>query len=82
MESLLELALRTEERVSARSESGRAGLRAFFGISRLTSAVLRQLQDLRETAPKHVPRIEVVNSFDNCSYCHKTMKTEGHKETD
>lgn len=77
VEDLLEFTLRTEERVSARCGSGPAPLKAFFrGIGRLTLAVLRQQQDLRESAPKRVPKIEVVNSFDNCAQCRKPMKTE------
>jgi hypothetical protein len=80
-ESLLELALRTEERVSVHCESGRTPPSVFFrGISRLTSAVLRQQQDLRETALKHSPKIEVVDSYDNCVYCHQPLKTEDEKD--
>jgi hypothetical protein len=82
IESLLELVFRTEERVSVRCESKRSPLRAFFhGISRLTLAVLRQQQEFRETTRKHTPKIECVNSFDNCSVCHKPMKT-GDDEDD
>ena len=73
IESLLELALRTEERASVRCESGHALPRAFFsGISRLTSAVLRQQKDLREMALKHEPEFEVIYS-DNCSDCHQPL---------
>jgi hypothetical protein len=79
-ESLLELALRTEQRVSVRYESGPAPPSAFFrGISRLTSAVLRQQRDLRETAIKHGPEIEVIDS-DSCVYCHKPMEAEDEKD--
>jgi hypothetical protein len=72
-EALLDLAMRTEERVSVRRESRRAPLRAFFlGISRLTWAVLRQQRELREAAFKHVPEIKVAYSA-NCSDCHKPI---------
>lgn len=81
IESLLASALRTEELVSVRCESGRALPKAFLqGISRLTLAVLRQQQEFRETARKHIPKIEVVNTFDNCGYCHKPMKTEDERD--
>jgi hypothetical protein len=83
IESLLELALRTAERVSVRCESGQVPPKAFFlGINRLTSAVLRQQRDLRETALKHQPEIEVVHCPGHCMNCHQPMRTEDEGETD
>jgi hypothetical protein len=79
-EALLDLAMRTEGRVSVRRESRRAPLRAFFlGISRLTWAVLRQQRELREAAFKHVPETKVARS-DNCADCHKPMETEDEED--
>jgi hypothetical protein len=87
IESLLELALRTEERASVRCESGHALPKEFFsGINRLKSAVLRQLRDLRETALKHEPKIVVIRS-NNCSDCnqllepcHQPLETEDEED--
>lgn len=82
IESLIELVFRTEERVLVHCESKRAPLRAFFhGISRLTLAVLRQQQEFRETSRKHIPQIEVVNSFDYCGFCHKPMNPDEEDDT-
>jgi hypothetical protein len=69
VEDLLELAQRTEERVSARCTSRRAPPRALFSaISRLTAAVLRQQQLLRRTARKRVPEVEFTKT-DTCPHC-------------
>jgi len=87
IDSLLELARRTEEAVSARCESrGTRPIKFFRGISRLTSAVLRQQRDLHETAFKHPPEIKVefddADGPDICMDCHKPMEIddpmEGH----
>jgi hypothetical protein len=75
-ESLLELALRTEERVSVRCESGHAPPKALFsGIGRLILAVLQQQQDLRKTALKHQPEIEVLERPSHCRNCNQPMMT-------
>jgi hypothetical protein len=77
IESLLDLALRIQERLSVRCESRRPPLNAFFmGIDRLTSAVLRQQRGLRETSVKHVPEIKVAERPDNCAHCNKPLETE------
>jgi hypothetical protein len=76
IESLLELVLRIEARVSVRCESGHAPPRAFFsGIGRLISAVLRQQKDLRETALKHQPPEIKVSHASHCLNCHQPFET-------
>ena len=69
VEDLVELALRTEERVSARWKSRRTPPRALFvAINRLTSAVLRQQQMLRRNALKRAPNVKVIHT-DTCPHC-------------
>jgi hypothetical protein len=76
LEFLLELALRTEARVSVRCESGQDAPKAFFsGIGRLIFAVLRQQRELRETAPKHQPEIAVLMRSSHCRNCHQPLET-------
>jgi hypothetical protein len=76
VEDLLELVLRTEERVSARCNSRRAPPRALFlAISRLTSAVLRQQQLLRSTALKRAPKFEIIDT-DTCPQCNSRPEDE------
>ena len=81
IDSLLELARRTEEWVSARCESrGMRSIRLFRGISGLTSAILRQQRDLLNTAFKQTPEIKI--EFDDsggpdiCMDCHRPMEAD------
>jgi hypothetical protein len=76
VEDLLELVLRTEERVSARCNSLRAPPRALFlAISRLTSMVLRQQQLLRSTTLKRAPEFEIIDT-DICPQCNSRPEDE------
>lgn len=69
VEDLLEVAQKTEERVSARCTSRRAPpLALVMAISRLTSAVLRQQQLLRRTARKRVFEVKF-SKTDTCPHC-------------
>ena len=76
VEDLLELAQRTEQRLSARCTSRRAPPRALFvAISRLTSAVLRQQQLLRRTARKRAFEVEFTKT-DTCPHCGARPKNQ------
>lgn len=81
IDSLLELARRTEEAVSARCESrGTCPIKLSRGISRLTSAVLRQQSDLHDTAFKQPPEIKVefddLDGPDICMGCHTPIEID------
>lgn len=80
IDSLLELAQRTAERVSRCCKVRAVPTRTFFaGINRLTSALLRQQRHLRETAFKRVPRIDVIyprESSDLGAQCHRPAEEE------
>jgi hypothetical protein len=77
IDSLLELVCQTEERVSECQRSRGAPPRAFFeGISRLTSALLRQQRHLRDIAARQTPEIEVQHETGGCMHCRKPMKNE------
>ena len=81
IDSLLELVCQTEERVSECQRSRGAPPRAFFeGISRLTSALLRQQRHLRDIAARQTPEIEVQHGSAGCINCRKPTKNED--ETD
>jgi hypothetical protein len=85
IETLLDLAQRTEERLSARCKSRRIPPAAFFrGIGRLTLALLRQQRHLRDTAPRQTTEIKVqsgnADGPDICMYCHKSMEIDSPAE--
>ncbi len=81
IDSLLELARRTEERVSARCESrGMYPIELFRVFSSLTSAILRQQRNLRDTAFKQTPKIKVESDDsggpDICMDCQRPMEVD------
>jgi hypothetical protein len=78
IDSLLNLAQRIEQRVSARCKSrGRSPSTFSRGISRLTSALLRQQRHLRNTTLKHGPEIEVLElDSDTCVDCQTPIKDD------
>ena len=75
IDALVELAHRTEERVSARCMSRRTLPKAFFtGLCRLTRALLRQRRHLQVTAPEERTRIEVREEWGGkCGQCGKPL---------
>jgi hypothetical protein len=76
IEVLLDLTLRTEERLWVPWKSRRAPPQALFvAISRMTSAVLRQQQLLRSTALKRAPDVEFIDN-DFCPQCNSQPENE------
>ena len=75
LESLLGLALRTEEKVSAQCELGRTLPSVFIlKVCCLISAVIRQQQQLRDMAIRQEPKIEVCDY--DCASCDSPMENE------
>lgn len=81
IESLLELALRTEKRVFARHKLGRAVPSMFFTkVSSLISAVIRQQQQLRHMTIRQEPEIEVC--YEECASCASPIETNEQENED
>jgi hypothetical protein len=81
IDSLLELVCQIEVRASQRKRSRGAPPRAFFeGISRLRSALLKQLRYLRDIAARQVPEIKVQFDRSGCTHCSKSMKNEDEND--
>jgi len=75
IDALVELAHRTEERVSARCMSRGTLPKTFFtGLGRLIRALLRQRRHLQDTAPEQRTRIEVREEWGGkCGQCGKPL---------
>ena len=86
IDCLLELAWRTEERVSMRFRPRGAHANPFLaGINRLTMALLRQQRHLRDTVLKQKPVIEVVEEPEGanvCMDCGKPIKSRYQFDTE
>ena len=78
IDALVELAHRTEERVSARCMSRGTLPKAFFtGLCRLTRALLRQRRHLQDTATEQGVKIEVQRDRSGrCIHCNKPVAVD------